>query len=235
VLLTPFICQVCMALNLKGWSKEYMVGKKGSRILKTACKKMRWGQICLIVAVILNALVLLINLHLSGLEDELASKREEERYFIINEQSKYGEINKRTLIHTSLNQLKMLRRLATDLITPEEKQMLLTDEKIFQREINASLRKAVIVTYLQGNDPPPGKNPQDMFSGMTDEQLLALSPKFESQALQYISNLKTEMVRLMDEISLWKKLYSYGLIISLIIIVVANFLIYAGRESAEAI
>ena len=107
------------------------------------------------------------------------------------------------------------------------------DEKNFQVEINSSLRKAVIVSYLQGSEPSPGKDPEEMFSNMTDEQLFALIPKLEDKSFQYIQNVKKEMVRLMDKISLWKKLYSYSLIMSIIIIIVANFLIYANKEDCR--
>lgn len=208
-----------------------MEDKRTSGVPKTRSKRRRWGQICLMIAAILNSFVLLINIHLSGLGDELASKREEERYFAINQQTKYGEISKYTLLQTNLNQLLMLRRLAKGRFTPEENQMLLMNEKIVEGEINASFRKAVIVTYLQGNDPPPGEDPQEMFSNMTHEQLFTLIPELEDQALQRVSNLKTEMVTLMDKISLWKKLYSYSLIISSITIVIANLFIFAVSRS----
>lgn len=210
-----------------------MEDKKRTHTLKTSYKKRRWGQVCLIVAAILNAFVLLINLNLSNLEDELTSKSEEERYFMSNQQTKNDEVNKRTLLHVSLNQLRMLRRLASDRLTPDENQAILMDEKNFQVEINSSLRKAVIVSYLQGSEPSPGKDPEEMFSNMTDEQLFALIPKLEDKSFQYIQNVKKEMVRLMDKISLWKKLYSYSLIMSIIIIIVANFLIYANKEDCR--
>lgn len=200
-------------------------------MLKKRSKKRHWGQICLISAAILNAFVLLVHLHLSGLEDELANKRADEGYFIKNKQTISAENAKRTILHTSLNQLKMLRRLARDRLTPSENEMLLMDEKTLQNEIDASLRKIVGATYLQANDPPQGKDTNKMFNKMTNEQLLALIPELQDQEWQFAENLKMDMVSLMDQVSFWKKLHSSALIISMIILIVANFLIYASRES----
>lgn len=188
---------------------------------------------CLVVAVVLNAFVLLINLHLSTLEDELASKRSQEGYYMTNRQAITSEMTKRTQLHTELNQLKMLRRLTRHRLTPQENEALVQDEKVLQRKISASLRKAAIGTYLQANDPPPGKDPNKMFSNMTDEEVLAVSFQLEEQAWQYAQNLKTEMVRLMGEVSLWKRFHSLGLILSTIILVVGNFLIFATWVSAD--
>jgi hypothetical protein len=165
------------------------------------------------------------------LEDELASKRADETYYFTNRQTISTEINRREFLQINLNQLKMLRRLVRDRLTSRENEMLLMDEKFLQSEIDASLRMIVMGQYLQAKDPPPGKDPNDMLSSKTDEQLLVMIKEFQDSSWQYVKNLKVEMLFLMSQVSFWKKLHSFVLIISIIILIIANILIYASMES----
>lgn len=79
--------------------------KKESRIYK-------WSRRLLLWAIILNSIALVLNLYIVRLEDSFTDRREKEWYFVTNQQAISSEIAKRTLLHTSLNQLKMLRRIA---------------------------------------------------------------------------------------------------------------------------
>ena len=189
--------------------------------------RRRLGQLCLVAAICINGVLLLVNLRLSTLEDKLSKKRGDERYFMFNEQRISAQTAKRASLHTSLNQLKMLRRLTKDKISPEENQTLLIDERNFQIEIDAHLRRIVGATYLQANDPPPGQHPDKMFSSKSDKELVLLLPKYRDQAYEYAKTLKNEMVDLMDAISFRKKVHSIGLVISMLVLIVGNLLLFA--------
>ena len=97
--------------------------------LPTEEKPKRLGQFCLVIAVIINGASLLINIRQTSLEDQLSRKRSAESYFILNQQSIHTENAKRVLLHTSLNQLKMLRRLARDRLSERENEILFGEER----------------------------------------------------------------------------------------------------------
>lgn len=189
----------------------------------------RLGQLCLVVAVVINGMLLLVNFRQTGLEDHLSRKRSAERYFILNQQTISGENTKRALLHTSLNQLKMLRRLSKDRLSEIENQTLLGDERELETQEDAALRKIVAATYLQANDPSPGEHPDEMFSRKSVAELQDFLNKFEEQAFQYAKNLKDETVVLMGKIAFWKMWHSIGLVISMFVLVIGNILIFASN------
>ena len=188
----------------------------------------RLGQLCLVVAVVINGVLLLVNLRQTGLEDQLSRKRSAEGYFILNQQTISGEDTKRELLHTSLNQLKMLRRLSKDRLSEIENQTLLSDERELEKQEDAALGKIVAVTYLQANDPPPGQQPDEMFSHKSVAELQDLLKKFEEQAFQYAKDLKDETVNLMGKIAFWKAWYSTGLVINMFVLVIGNIMLFAS-------
>lgn len=190
-------------------------------------KRKRIGQLCIVVAAIISGALILINIRQTSLEDQLSRKRSAEQYFILNQQAITGENAKRVLLHTSLNQLKMLRRLARDKLSERENEILLGDEREFQKQIDASLAKIVGGTFLQANDPPSGQHPDAMFSNKSDAELADLLKKFEGQAFKYAENLKGEMVNLMSKVACWKAWHSIGLAINMFIIVIGNVLLFA--------
>ena len=188
----------------------------------------RLGQLCLVVAVVINGALLLVNLRQTDLENRLSRKRSAERYFILNQQTISAEDTKRALLHTSLNQLKMLRRLSKDRLSEIENQTLIGDEHELEKQVDAALEKIVAATYLQANDPPPGQHPDELFSHKSDAELQDLLRKFEEQAFQYAKDLKDETVNLMGKIAFWKAWYSIGLVISMSVLAIGNILLFAS-------
>lgn len=190
-----------------------------------------WGKVLMLLAILLNSILIFVNWHVSELDASRAGKREEERYFITNNQSLNLEDAKRLLLHASLNQQKLLRRLASGLIAPKEKEMLLLDEKTFQSATVASFRKITAVSYLQGNDPPSGLNLEKKFSKYSEVELGRMLPEFENQASGYIMNVKKEMLSLESKISFWKKVSSQMLLFSTILMLIANFLLFYSSKT----
>lgn len=194
--------------------------------------RSRLGQLCLVGCVILNFFALMFSLKVTNLEAKLNDLKDDERYFIINEQAVSSEQDYRVNLHTSLNTLKILRRLAANSLSQSENQTLLEDETLLQLGLDRCLRRLVAGTYLMANEPEPGENLDEKFASMTDEQLHILVPKFQKQAIHYVTALKKDMVDIMQDIPFWRRVYSSVLIISTIIVIVANFLIFTARNSA---
>lgn len=199
------------------------MGKNDDKKLKTDAT-CGWPQKLLLGAIFLNSFALLVSLYVTKLEDSFTDKREKEWYFITNQQAISSEIAKRTLLHTSLNQLKMLRRISKDRLTGVEYKSLLRDEEIFQRQIDSSLVKIVGAAYLQANDPQQGFDPDEYFSGFTAEELSKKLPEYEAGAFKYVKGLKTDMVALLDSISRWKMFYAMSIILSTILLLYATYL-----------
>lgn len=193
--------------------------KKESRIYK-------WSRRLLLWAIILNSIALVLNLYIVRLEDSFTDRHEKEWYFVTNQQAISSEIAKRTLLHTSLNQLKMLRRISKDRLSPSEYKCLLHDEDGFQRQIDSSLIKIAGASYLQGNDPPPGFSPDRYFAGMSQDDLAKKLPENEDKALAYAKGLKKDMVSLTDQISFWKTIYASSIIVSTILLLMANYIYF---------
>ena len=197
-------------------------------------KPKRLGQLCLVVALVINGVLLLVNMRQTSLEDGLSRKRSAERYFILNQQAISAEDTKRALLHTSLNQLKMLRRLVRDKLSERENEILVNDERELQRQINASYVKVVSALYLQANDPPPGQHPDTMFSDKSDTELEALLAKFEEQAFRYAQGLKGQAINLTEKIAFWKTWNSVGLVAGMVILVFGNIIIFAVDTPDES-
>ena len=193
----------------------------------------RLGQLLLVVAVVINGVLLFINIWQTSLEDQLSRKRSAEAYFILNQQTINDEKAKRVSLHVSLNQMKMLRRLSRDKLSEKENELLLSEEREFQKQIDASFVKIVGATYLQANDPPSGFHPDKMFSNKSDTELESLLMKFEEQVFQYAKTLKDEMVNLMGGVAFWKAWHSMGLAISMLILVIGNILLFVSDASRD--
>lgn len=198
----------------------------GIKFMITDPKKCRkWGQICLVSAILLNAFVLAINLHLTSLQGELQNKRYEEQYFIINDQTKNAESAKYSLLQVNSNQLVLLRRLADDRLTPDERKTLLSNVKELNHQSELSKVKVVTIAYLLANDPPEGTDLNKMFVGKSDSELARLQDHYEKQAGEYANNLKRQMVQLMDDISIWNYVHSSALVLSSMILIIGSILI----------
>jgi hypothetical protein len=189
-------------------------------------KKKRRGQRLLFLAAVLNGAVFFLGLFLASLQGELDGKVTDEMYFMRNDQAISAEISKRTLLHTSLNQLKLLRRIARERISLAENKMLLIDESVFQREINASLRKIGGAAFLQAHDPPAGHTPDEIFSKMSDDEVASQLPTFQDQGFQFAKGIKADMNSLRSRIAYWKVINSTLLTISTMVLIIGSYLVY---------
>jgi len=197
----------------------------GGKVTITKSRKYKkWGQACLVSAVLLNGMVLAINLHLTSLEGKLQSKRYDEQYFTINEQTKNAESDRYSLLQGNSSQLVMLRRLADDRLTADERKTILSNVKEINHQSEVSKISVVAITYLLANDLPEGTNPYKLFEGKSDSELTALQIRYENQAGEYMITMKKEMVQLMNAISIWKILHSSALILSSIILIIGSIL-----------
>jgi len=196
-------------------------------------KSKRFGQLCLVIAIIINGVLLLINIRQTSLEDQLSRKRSAENYFILNQQAINDEKAKRVSLHASLNQMKVLRRLSRDKLSEKENETLLSEEREAQKQIDASFVRIVGATYLQANDPPAVSHPDKMFSNKSDTELEGLLITFEEQAFQYAKTIKDEVVNLMGRIAFWKVWHSLGLAISMFILVIGNILLFISDASRD--
>lgn len=186
------------------------------------CRK--WGQICLVSAILLNGFVLAINVYLSSLQGELQSKRYDEQYFIINDQTKKAEIAQYRMLQVNANQLVLLRRLADDRLTLDERNTILNNVKELNHRSEMSKVNVAAISYLLANDPPEGTDLYKMFEGKSDSELVRLQEQYEKQAGEYVKNLKRQMVQLMDNISTWQYVHSSALVLSSIILIIGSIL-----------
>lgn len=184
------------------------------------------GQIFLVFAVLLNGLVLAVNLKLTGLEEDLQTKRFEESYFMVIEQTKANQSLEYSILQGNSNQLVLLRRLADNRLTPTERNTLKNNVKELNRQSQDKKVKMLAVTYLLANDPPEGTNVYKMFEGKSDAELGQLQVKYEMQAMDYSDKLKKQMVQLMDKITFWGYIHSAALSLSSIILILGSILIF---------
>jgi len=191
------------------------------------CKK--WGQICLVSAIILNAFAISLNLHLSSLQGELQNKRYDEQYYIMNEQTKSDEIDKYQLLLANSNQLVMLRRLADKYLTPNESNTVRSIVKELNYQSEVSKVNVAAISYLLANDPPEGTNPFTMFQDKSDSELVNLQRLFNKQAEEYANNLWSQKTTLMDAISFWQLFHSSVLLLSTIILIIGSILTYRSE------
>lgn len=194
-------------------------------------KYRKWGQICLVSAILLNGLVLAINLYLTGLQGELQNRRNEEQYFIINEQTKRTESARYTLLQGNSNQLVLLRRLTDDRLSPDERETIKSNVRNLNLQSETSKINLVAITYLLANDPLKGTDVFRMFEDKSDIELLRLQVLYEKQANEYANDLKRQMVQLMDSISMWKYAHSSMLVLSSIILILGGLLNFRSETA----
>lgn len=198
---------------------------KGAMATVTTSKKRRkWGQICLVTAVLLNGLVLAINLHLTSLQGELQNNRYEEQYFIVNSQTKNDQSARYLQLQENSNQLVLLRRLADSSLTFDERTTVLNNVKELNRESEVSRVNVVVLAYLLAHDPPEDTDLYKMFESKSDDELARLQKQYENQAEKYAINLKKEMIQLMESISFWKYFHNPALVLSSIILIIGSIL-----------
>ncbi len=193
-------------------------------IITNPRKCRRWGQICMVIAILMNGLVLIVNLHLTSLQGELQNKRYIEKYFIVNMQTKQYESANHTLLGGISNQMVMLLRLAEDRMKPEERKTISDNIKILQNKGHESFVNSVIVTYLSVNEPPDGADVFKMFSSKSDSELVDLMKQYVEQSGEFMEDLKIQMVQLMDDISLWNSINASLLVLSSIILIIGTIL-----------
>jgi hypothetical protein len=185
----------------------------------------------LIFAVVLNGLVLAVSMYLTDLQGELQDKRFDEQYFIINDETKRSESSKSTLLQGISNQLVMLRRLADDRLTLQERETVLNNVKELNYQTQVSKVNVIALAYLLANEPPQGTNPFEMFKGKSDSELYILQSQYEKQAGDYAQELKGEMVQLMEAISFWQYFHSSTLVLSTIILIIGSILNFVSERT----
>jgi hypothetical protein len=191
-----------------------------------AKRKKRSGQKFLFAAAVLNAVAFGLGLWLTSLQGQLDELQANEFYFMRNDLAIMGETTKRTLIHAHLNELKMLRRVAAERLSAEERKLLVADERVFQRMIGGSLRIVAAATHLQATDPPAGKGPDDLFRPMTEDQIVSMMPKLQNDAWEFAKKLKLDMISLRKRIGYWKQINSAALVLSNLFLLWGGFLIF---------
>lgn len=191
--------------------------KVKSSSVRPTLKHKKLGQVLLTSAVLANVVVLGVNLKLSGLQSELRSKQTDESYFMDNNNTLVSEESRLQLTQVNSNLLIMIRRMADRNLTVEERNTILNNVAIMNREAAQSKVNLVTMSYLMVHDPPPGTDPNALFRGKGDAELSDLATQYAKESAEYIKNLKDEMIRLMDTISRWTRLYSALLVLSAIL------------------
>ncbi len=205
--------------TLKGWTNK--------RERSFDPKNMRsWGQVCLVLAILLNGLVLGMSLYISSLQGELQTRRYEEQYFINNDRILKSESDRLALLNANSNQLVMLRRLSQSHLTEREIRVVESVVKELNRQQEVSKINTVALTYLLSNDTTEDVNVYKMFESKSDSELLVLQEEYEKQANDYSTVLKKDMVQLMEKISFWEVVHSTMLVLSSIVLIIGNLIIF---------
>lgn len=186
------------------------------------------------LAVILNGAVLLINLRVSNLENQLAEKRRRLQDFMTNHQGISFEIAKQTLYTTSLNQLKLLRRLSQRYLSPNDYQALSQTERVLAKQIEESNSKIVVGTFIQGGNLPEDTDLEKLFGGLSQDSLEQLFPIFQKKESEYVDNLMAEMNRLDSQAFFWKTIYSSATVLSMTVIVIGSILLFRAGKAIKA-
>lgn len=200
---------------------------------KPLSKAKRWGQGLLLLTAILNGAVFFLGLRLASWQEDLDGKMTDEMYFLRNDQAISSEIIKRTLLHASLNQLKIVRRVGRERISPGEYKMLLRDEDVFEGEINRSLRKIAGAGYLQGHDPSPGQDTDTMIASMSVDEISKKLPEWQEDAFRHIKGVKASMNDIRARLQYWKVVNSSLLSFSTLFLIIGSYLIFKA-EGEEA-
>jgi len=192
----------------------------------------RWGQVSLVAAVVFNATAVLLDLRVSTLEGELASKREQEKYFIDNDRRISSEVSEFTILQASLSQLQMLHRMVGPSLSRTDDSVFKQNVRVLQQHINGSHRQIVTATFLQGHDDdiPIDTDMDEYFAGVSNDSLIVLFPLYQADAAEFAIGLKDGMIRLIDTVSWWRGAHSFTLALGTFILVIGTVLILLARE-----
>ncbi len=163
-----------------------------------------WGQWCLLIAVVLNAFILVLNFCISSADRDLERTRRNEQYHMRNDQIAYWDNVVGTVMEGSSFELEMMRRLTEGQLLPAENETLKQRvEKLYDFK-ERSFRHFVMGTYFIAKDPPKGMTMEEYFAGISNDSLAVLYPKFDKEAKDSATSLKTNMNRLSDKLSYLK-------------------------------